>query len=186
MVRYADDFVILCQSEAEAERALAEVKGWTAQAGLALHPTKTRIVDLGQTGNFIDFLGYRLQRHDRPKTGTSRILRLVRPKSLTKLKDAIRMRTKRTCGIGLPEIIGKLNAVLRGWFGYFRSAHTSIHHRIDQTTRRRLRAILAKRQKCPNWGGGRGHNRWPNAFFAKAGLFSLEEAGRQFLQPYRG
>lgn len=186
MVRYADDFVILCKSQTEAERALAEVQIWTAQAGLALHPTKTRIVDLGQSGNYIDFLGYRLKRHDHQKTGKSSILRLVRPKSLTKLTETIRKRTKRTMGIGLPEIIGELNSVLWGWFGYFRSAHTSIHHRIDQTTRRRLRAILAKRRKRPNWGGGHGHNRWPNAFFTDAGLFSLEEASKQFLQPYRG
>ena len=186
MVRYADDFVILCQSKAEAERALADVQNWIASADLALHPTKTRIVDLGQTGNFIDFLGYRLKRHENQRTGTSSILRLVRPKSLTKLTESIRTRTKRTIGIGLPEIIGELNSVLRGWFGYFRSAQTNIHHHIDQTTRRRLRAILAKRRKRPNWGGGSGHNRWPNAFFTEAGLFSLEEANRQFLQSHRG
>lgn len=182
MVRYADDFVILCRSAAEAEAALAEVRAWTVQAGLQLHPTKTRVVDLGQPGNFIDFLGYRLQRHVDKTNGRSRILRLVRPKGLAALGEKIRSRTKRTSGIGLPEIIGSLNQILRGWFAYFRTAHWTIHHRLDQSTRRRLRAILAKRRKCPNWGGGRGHNRWPNAFFAKVGLFSLEEAHQGHLQ----
>jgi len=181
-VRYADDFVILCRSAAEAEAALAEVRAWTVQAGLQLHPTKTRVVDLGQPGNFIDFLGYRLQRHVDKTNGRSRILRLVRPKGLAALGEKIRSRTKRTSGIGLPEIIGSLNQILRGWFAYFRTAHWTIHHRLDQSTRRRLRAILAKRRKCPNWGGGRGHNRWPNAFFAKVGLFSLEEAHQGHLQ----
>jgi RNA-directed DNA polymerase len=61
MVRYADDFVILCRTEAEALKALALVQGWTAQAGLTLHPTKTRIVDAAVRGGF-DFLGYHFER----------------------------------------------------------------------------------------------------------------------------
>jgi RNA-directed DNA polymerase len=167
--------VIVCRSEEDAQRALSEVGEWTVQAGLTLHPTKTRIVNLSVPRNFIDFLGYRLQRH-RNKDGRDQLLRLVRPKSQAKLTETIRKRTKRTNGIGLPEIIKGLNSVMRGWFAYFRSAHKSIHRSIDQTTRRRLRAILAKRRGVPNWGGGRGHNRWPNAFFKAQGLFSLEEA----------
>lgn len=182
MTRYADDFVILCDSQEDAERALADVRTWAGQTGLALHPAKTRIVDLGQVGNYVDFLGFRLQRH-RDKDGHERFLRLVRPKSLTKVTESIRARTRRTHGDGLPEIIRSVNAVLRGWFGYFRSAHASHHRRLDQTVRRRLRGILAKRRGTPCWGGGRSHNRWPNAFFTDAGLFSLEAAHRQRLQP---
>lgn len=181
MVRYADDWVILCTSKAAAEQALAEAQDWISSAGLTLHPTKTQIVDMGQDGNAIEFLGYRFKRH-RDRNGRVRILRLVRPKSLTKITDAIRQHTRRTHGHGLPEIIQRLNAVLRGWHAYFRSVHVTTHRRLDQTIRRRLRAILAKRRGTPNWGGGRCHNRWPNAFFADAGLFSLEEAHRRFIQ----
>jgi hypothetical protein len=83
----------------------------------------------------------------------------------------------------MPEIIGGLDQVLRGWVGYFRSAHQSIHHWLDQTTRCRLRAILSKRRGAPTWGGGRGHNRWPNACFAEFGLLSLKEASSGPLQP---
>ncbi|MBI5942179.1 MAG: hypothetical protein HY859_17360 [Caulobacterales bacterium] len=54
----------------------------------------------------------------------------------------------------------------RGWVGYFRSAHQTIHQRSDQTIRRRLRALLAKRRGAPTWGGGRAHNRWSNAYVA--------------------
>src|SRR5208337_383723 len=61
MVRYADDFVILCRSEAEARTALEQVQAWTALVGLRLHPTKTRIVDATQPGGF-DFLGYHFER----------------------------------------------------------------------------------------------------------------------------
>ena len=61
MVRYADDFVILCRSEAEARQALERVQSWTVEAGLRLHPVKTRIVDATQRGGF-DFLGYHFER----------------------------------------------------------------------------------------------------------------------------
>src|SRR5260370_27426052 len=62
MVRYADDFVILSRSEEEAERALEEVKQWTAEAGLTLHPEKTRIVDARLKRAGFDFLGYHFER----------------------------------------------------------------------------------------------------------------------------
>jgi RNA-directed DNA polymerase len=73
MVRYADDFGILCTTADEAQRALTTVREWTVQAGLALHPTKTRVVDMGQVGSHVDFLGYRFLRH-RDKDGGERFL----------------------------------------------------------------------------------------------------------------
>jgi len=108
MVRYADDFVILCRSEAEARRALEQVQAWTAEAGLRLHPEKTRIVDATQPGGF-DFLGYHFERG----------LRWPRPKSLGKLKQTLRARTRRTNGQSLPVLMANLNRTLRGWFEYF-------------------------------------------------------------------
>ena len=64
MVRYADDFVILCESQAQAQEVLEQLRQWTAAAGLTLHPTKTRIVDASQKGGF-DFLGYHFERGHR-------------------------------------------------------------------------------------------------------------------------
>src|SRR3954467_6569735 len=81
MVRYADDLVILCRSPEEATRALAAVQGWTAAAGLTLHPTEARIVDARDDG--FDFLGYRFEDGRRSP----------RAKSLRKLKDTIRAKT---------------------------------------------------------------------------------------------
>lgn len=187
MVRYADDFVILCRSQEEAEQALEEVRRWTVEAGLTLHPTKTRIVDMGQPGNYFDFLGFRMQRRYEKKPGEpARYLRLIRPKSLSKVKDGIRERTKRTNGRSLDETIQGLNRMLRGVFGYFRSAHLQVHIALDGMTRRRLRAILAKRQGGMKWGGGSCQPKWPNSFFAEKGLFSLEGAHRQYLHSCRG
>src|SRR5215831_7506240 len=103
MVRYADDFIILCRREAEAQEALAEVRQWTATAGLKLHPIKTRIVDATQQGGF-DFLGYHFERG----------YRWPREKSLQKLKNAIRAKTRRTNGHHLKAIIVNVNRTLRG------------------------------------------------------------------------
>ena len=185
MERYADDFVICCQNQAEAERALEQVRAWTAQAGLTLHPTKTRIVDLSQDRAYVDFLGFRLQRH-RDKTGGDRILRLVRPKTLAKVTDAIRTQTPRKMAHGMTETISGLNRTLRGWFGYFRSASKAIHHNLDGFIRRRLRSQLCKANGMSCWGNGIAHQRWTNAFFDGLDLFSLERAHAGFINSHRG
>ena len=103
--------------------------------------------------------------------------RWVRKKSLKRFKEAIRSKTGRTRGGSLKEIISDLNPMLRGWFGYFKQAQGSTFNRLDGFIRRRLRAMLRKREKRP--GMGRcldDHKRWNNAFFAGAGLFALYPA----------
>jgi RNA-directed DNA polymerase len=164
MVRYADDFVILCRSPEDAMRALAVVQEWTAKAGLTLHPTKTRIVDA--TTDSFEFLGYRF----------SKGKRFPRTKSLQKLKDTIRAKTKRTNGQCLPAIIGSLNPTLRGWFEYFKHSYKTTFPELDGWIRGRLRSILRKRQKKRGRGRGSDHQRWPNAYFADLGLYSLKAA----------
>jgi RNA-directed DNA polymerase len=162
MVRYADDFVILCRSEAEAREALAQVQIWTASVGLQLHPLKTRIVDARQPGGF-DFLGYHFERG----------YRWPRQKSLDKLKDALRAKTRRTHGHSLQAIIATVNRTLRGWFAYYQHSHFTTFSRLDGWVRMRLRSILRKRRGREGHGRGRDHQLWPNAFFAERGLFSL-------------
>jgi len=172
MERYADDFVVHCRTREEAERALATVQEWTARAGLTLHPSKTRLVDLGQPGAHLDFLGHRLQRHTDRK-GNERILRRVRPKSLDRIKDAIRTHTPRKSGESLTMQIARLNPVLRGWFGCFRSVTQPTHAALDKMVRRRLRSMLCKRVgwSMP-WERGEAQKRWPKACFNEQGLFS--------------
>lgn len=165
MVRYADDFVLLCRSEAEAQAALEKVREWTEQAGLTLHPDKTRIVDATQRGGF-DFLGYHFERG----------MRWPREKSLRKFKDAIRAKTKRTNGHSLQAIIENINRTIRGWYGYFKHSWPTTFPRLDQWIRMRLRSILRRRLKRKGRGRGRDHYLWPNAFFKEQGLFSLVDA----------
>lgn len=177
MVRYADDFVILCRSQAEAEQALTQVRHWCEAEGLTVHPTKTRIVDVRTEG--FDFLGYRFQ-----TTRRGRLTRWPRKKSDQKLKDTIRAQTKRTNGHCLQVIIADVNRTLRGWFGYFQHSCRSTFGSVDRWVRMRLRSILRKRSG--RTGRGRDHQRWPNAFFADQGLYSLEAAFALASQSPRG
>ena len=165
MVRYADDFVILCRSDEEARRALSAVQAWTAQAGLTLHPTKTRIVDATREG--FDFLGYHFERGHR----------WPREKSLQKLKDSLRAKTpRRTSGKSLHEIITIVNRTTRGWFAYFQRSVANVFVDLDKWIRMRLRSILRNRQHRRGRARGLDQNRWPNSYFAELGLFSLSAA----------
>lgn len=163
MVRYADDFVVLCRSGEEAETALAAVRTWVKDAGLALHPDKTRLTT--ESAGF-EFLGYRFEAGKRRP----------RDKSLAKLKDAIRQKTRRTNGCSLGVIIADMNGTLRGWFEYYKHSHKWTFERLDRWLRKRVRSILRKRCGRKGPGRGRDHQRWPNAFFSEHGLLSLQEA----------
>jgi RNA-directed DNA polymerase len=168
IVRYADDFVVLCKSREEAEAALAEVAAWMAENGLRLHSDKTHIGDCRRRGEGFEFLGYRFEAGRR----------FVRKKSLNRFKDSIRAKTRRTRGQSLATVVADLNPLLYGWFKYFKNAHPSTFHRVDQFIRRRLRAMLHRQQRRRS-GMGRtfaDHLRWPNAFFAQAGLLDLHTA----------
>lgn len=165
MVRYADDFVILCRSEAEAQRALDRVRRWTEQAGLKLHPDKTRVVDATQRGGF-DFLGYHFERG----------MKWPREKSRRKLRDTVRGKTRRNHGDSLHAIIVDLNRTLVGWFEYFKHSHKNTFPTVDGWVRMRLRSILRRRHGQRGRGRGRDHQRWNNAFFASMGLFSMAAA----------
>jgi RNA-directed DNA polymerase len=135
MVRYADDFVILCRSQGEAGAVLEQVRRWAEQAGLKLHPVKTRIVDARQKGGF-DFLGYHFERG----------MKWPREKSLRKFKDTIRAKTRRTQGQSLKAIVKDVNGSLRGWFEYFKHSHKTTFRPLDAWVRMRLRSILRQRQ----------------------------------------
>jgi RNA-directed DNA polymerase len=167
MVRYADDFVVLCRTTQTAQAALEEVKSWVEQNGLRLNEDKTHVGDCRQAGQGFEFLGYRFEAGRR----------WVRPKSFKALRERIRIKTKRTRGESLAKIIADLNPMLRGWFNYFKQAHPMVHELMDGFTRRRLRALLRKHERRP--GMGRcldDHLRWPNAFFATQGLFTMVTA----------
>ncbi len=167
MVRYADDWVVLCRSTKDAKDALSSIQSWIDNSGLQLNAEKTHIASSQQPGHGFEFLGYRFEGGRR----------YVRSKSLKKFKDKIRLKTRRTRGDSIEQIISDLNPTIKGWFGYFKHAHLYTFNSLDGFIRRRLRAILCKHQKRPGSGRtGNNHRQWPNTFFADRGLFTMREA----------
>jgi RNA-directed DNA polymerase len=176
MVRYADDFVVLCRSPEDAAEALAALKDWTASAGLTLHAVKTRLVDARTEG--FDFLGYHFEAGQK----------WPRKKSLERFKDTVRAKTKRTAGRSLAMVISGLNPTLRGWFEYFKHSRRRTFGPLDAWIRRRLRSLLRQHIGLRGIAKVRGEDqvRWTNAFFADHGLFSLQEAHATVCRSPRG
>jgi len=168
ITRYADDFVILCRNQEEAEEALAKVQKWVGAKGLKLHPDKTKVGNCIEEGKGFEFLGYRFESGKR----------YVRKKSMKKLYDKVREKTKRRAGKSLQKIIGELNPTLRGWFEYFKHADKFTFRKIDGFIRRRLRSLLYyQKTKRSIFGKSHAlHKMWTNAFFAEQGLFTLQRA----------
>ena len=165
MVRYADDFVILCRSLDDAERTMSLVRDWTAEAGLTLHPEKTHVAHAVSDG--FEFLGYHFTRGER----------FPRAKSLKKLKTTLRDKTHRKQRHGIACTIQDVNTTLVGWFEYFKHVTKRyVLEDLDRFIRQRLRAILKKQSKRPGVPKGRDFQRWPNAFFGKLELYSLKAA----------
>lgn len=162
-------------------KALSAVEQWTCENGLTLHPEKTHVVDAAQKGGF-DFLGYHFERgYHWPKK-----------KSLGKLKDKIRSQSRRTNGLSVERVflagaltISNINRSLKGWFEYFKHSYFTTFGPLDSWIRMRLRSILRKRHGGRGRGRGRDHQRWPNAYFAKLGLFSLTAAHAEACQSAR-
>jgi RNA-directed DNA polymerase len=169
MVRYADDFVILCRTQSEAEAALSEIHAWVEASDLSLHPEKTHIVDSREKS--FAFLGYSFRGR----------FKFPRAKSHQKVVDRIRELTPRKSGESLACVIATLNKSLLGWFTYFRHCFWNIFENYDAMVRRRLRRMLLKRNR-KNPKRLPRTKRWPNSFFTEHGLYSLSEAHIRFVQ----
>ena len=181
MVRYADDMVILCPSAEAAATVLETLREWSSQAGLELHPEKTKIVDMGQPKAHFDFLGYRFWRGK----SSGRISRYIRPKSKKKFRAGIKPLTKRCNGHSLTAIAQQLRPKLQGFFNYFKHANASALGELDGWVRGRLRSILRQRAGGQGRGRGRDHHRWPNHYFTELGFFNLEAARAEELNSLR-
>lgn len=173
MVRYADDFVILCRSQEQAEAALEEVKRFVSEAGLTLHPEKTHIVDSREKS--FDFLGYSFRGK----------LRFPRAKSHRKMVETLRSLTPRKSGQSLEATIVTINRVTVGWFNYFRHCTWNIFDKYDGMIRKRLRRQLLKRHRRNPKRLSRT-NRWPNIYFSERGYKSLRASHTAYVQSLRG
>jgi RNA-directed DNA polymerase len=178
LVRYADDFVVLCKEEKEAKEALCEIVGWMRQRKLELHNEKTAIADLRVTDAGFEFLGYYFTRSRRKQ----KLAHWPSTRSLKRIRSKLKPLSRRCSGKSLAESIRLINPLLKGWYEYYKHSPDSFLKQMDGWVRMRLRSILRKRQGGRGIGRGHDHNRWPNAFFAENGLFSLVTARHEARQ----
>ncbi|WP_232070680.1 group II intron reverse transcriptase/maturase [Mycobacterium lacus] len=179
LVRYADDGVVLCRSAAQAEHALAAVGEILASPGLRLHPDKTKIVDLREGREGLDFLGCHFRARMSGRLWEQQ--RIVRyylhrwpsQRAMTRLRDKVRVRSGRhRAGSDIRDVIADLNPVLRGWGNYFRTGNAANKFRqIDQYVVRRLfRLMVTKRGR--NLRAGHT-DQWTDQWFNDHGLYRL-------------
>jgi RNA-directed DNA polymerase len=158
LVRYADDFVILCRTRAQAEQALAKVREIMGWLRLQLHPTKTRLVELGLGQEGFTFLGCYLRIVRSRFKGKPYLYRWPSPRAMQAIRTRIRDLTQRRRWAGLKdirEVIGELNPVLRGWGGYFRTGNASgKFNQVDAYVRQRLLKLLETRGGQRRWQPG--------------------------------
>ena len=178
LVRYADDFVVLCATREAADEALRRLKIVFGRLRLTLHPDKTRIVELGLGKDGFNFLGCYLRIVLSHHKGREYLFRWPSVKAMKKVRDRVRGLTDRSRRAGMKdirEVIRDLNPVLRGWGNYFRTGNASLKfQRIDRYVGRRLVSLLARR------GGARKRKKpfrrddWPHERFVKEhGLYRL-------------
>jgi RNA-directed DNA polymerase len=179
LVRYADDFVIMCKTSARAEAALQMARRRMAGLGLELHPDKTRIVDLREGREGFDFLGCHF--HARMSGRWWEQRRIIRyylhrwpsQRAMKRLREKVRDRTGRNrAGLSIEWIIADLNPILRGWGNYFRTGNAAAKFRqVDRYVVSRLRGLLIKK-RGRNLGPGQIY-RWTEDWFNELGLYRL-------------
>ncbi len=151
LIRYADDFVILCRTKRDAEKALQAVKQIMDILKLTLHPTKTRVVDMGQDG--FDFLGFHFHKKKSKRSNKLLPYNWPSPKAMMTVRSKIHFITERKrLSNSLSEVIKFLNRVIRGWRNYFRIGNCTLKfQQLDRYVRYRLEQWV--RAKL----GSRGH-----------------------------
>lgn len=159
LTRWADDFVVLCKTRGEAQRALAFAERFLREElGVPLHPQKTRIV---QVSHGFEFLGYKVKPGNgyrlaaskrRSRTNAHNLYAVPREKSVPRFKDQIRGLTRRNAPVKLREVIQQVNPVIRGWGTYYRKAHVRrLFPQLDGWIERRLYSFLANRWRNHMW-----------------------------------
>jgi RNA-directed DNA polymerase len=179
LVRYADDFVVMCDTQSQVEEARRRVGMVLTRLGLELHPEKTRMVDLSRGREGFDFLGCHLRKRmsgpqwERARKRVFYLQRWPSHRAMTRVRARVRDLTPRSrCHEDLRRVITDVNAVVRGWGQYFRTGNAANHFTdLDQYVERRLRGLLLKRAGS-RLTAGRARN-WSRPFFETLGLCRL-------------
>jgi RNA-directed DNA polymerase len=153
LVRYADDFVVMCDTKAACERAEHRVREILARLGRELHPDKTRRVDLSRGREGVDFLGCHLRKRmsgrlwEQLHRSVYYLQRWPSDRAMRRIRQRVKAATPRgACHRPLREVIAQLNPVLRGWGAYFRTGNAAIKFgQVDDYVAWRLKRSLLKR-----------------------------------------
>jgi group II intron reverse transcriptase/maturase len=190
LVRYADDFVVMCRTKKECEQAEQRVKVILARLGLELHPDKTRRVELYDGKEGFDFLGCHLHKRLSGKLLAEKGKRLYylqrwpSQRAMQRIRQRVKeMTPKSRCHADLRDVIDDLNPVLRGWGNYFRTGNAAKRfNQLDDYVVDRLRALRVKR-KGRNLRAGEVDG-WTREYFENLGLIRLRGTVRYPEQPF--
>lgn len=178
LVRYADDFVVLCRNRAQAEESLRRIGEILGQLSLRLHPEKTRMVEVGLGGEGFDFLGCHLRVMRSHFKGRTYLFRWPSSRSMNRIRARIRELTDRRRRSGMKDIrdvIRDLNPVLRGWGGYFCTGNASQKfQQVDRYVNQRLVRLIGCRSRRLNLRRSFYLREWPvTRFVEDFGLYRL-------------
>ncbi len=179
LVRYCDDFVVMCRSRQDCERAESRIRDILKRLGLELHPDKTRRVELYDGKEGFDFLGCHLHKRMSGRLWEQKRQRLYflqrwpSQRSMRRVRQRVKELTPRSrCHADIRTVIAEVNPVLRGWGNYFRTGNASRQFcSVDSFVVRRLRALRCKR-KGRNLQPGEVA-RWTREYFENLGLHRL-------------
>jgi group II intron reverse transcriptase/maturase len=192
LVRYADDFVVMCRTKRDCEQAEQRIRGILERLGLELHPEKTGRVELYDGKQGFDFLGCHLHKRLSGKLWEQKRQRLYflqrwpSQRSMQRIRQRVKELTPRSrCHADIRNVIADLNPVLRGWCNYFRTGNASTRfNQLDTYVWRRLCAMRVKRAGR-NLKPGEVE-RWSRDYFHNLGLFRLRGTVRYPEQPFWG
>jgi RNA-directed DNA polymerase len=179
LVRYADDFVVMCDTKAQVMEARHRVSTVLTRLGLELHPEKTRLVDLSRGGEGFDFLGCHLHKRmsgpmwERTHRRVYFLQRWPSQRAMARVRARVRGLTRRArCHTDLRTVIADLNPVLRGWGQYFRTGNAAVKFiQLDRYVEARLYRLLRQRAGSRLRAGQA--NEWRRPFFEALGLSRL-------------
>jgi RNA-directed DNA polymerase len=179
LVRYADDFVVMCDTASACEQAEQRIRGVFARLGLELHPEKTRRLVLARGRAGFDFLGCHLRKRmsgplwERHRRRVYYLQRWPSQRAMHRIRQRVKVVTSRpACHRDLRATIAQLNPVLRGWGAYFRTGNAAVKFgQVDDYVNERLRGLLVKRHGRQLRPGQA--DRWTPAFFHALGLHRL-------------
>lgn len=179
LVRYADDFVVMCRTAKDCEQAEARIRVILERLGLELHPQKTRRVELYDGKEGFDFLGCHLHKRLSGRLWEQKRQRLYflqrwpSQRSMQRIRQRVKELTKRSrCHADIRQVIEDLNPILRGWGQYFRTGNAATRFiQLDRYVWRRLRCLRQKRKGRDLQAGE--VLRWTSAYFERLGLYRL-------------